>query len=434
MHSARIILSLLIFSLAIIAVAQDNKNVKFIFAGNISSFSDMSQFVKKKDPADVIFATAISDFSTNITSSHAETSFAVSLSSSRLPATKQRNFVSDLKAKKIHHAGLKEYGDFTTFSHGDKKIGFASFGSTPMSLMRRDSVIIKTIISRLKFKTNIVAVAYSYDSQVALNKSAEGYIEDIKYFSHLCIDAGADVVYVSGSNDPMPLELYGDRLIIYGQAGCPIEAELTDDGAFENGCFLKNGNRIIEMTREYFPDIALQLDNKQILSNSTSPALGIAHNLLAEASKYRGRSYKLGATGPRQFDCSGFTGYIFKLMGYSLPRTAQEQSKVGKRVERNNLQPGDLVFFKRPAARAAGHVGIVYSVNNETGDFTFIHASTTRGVVIENLSNSGYFVKRYMGARRVIEDKNETTLPAFTDELDGAITKQFDKKANVNIK
>lgn len=413
---------------ALMTRAQESKTATVIFAGEASSLEYIEHFNNSKEPADAIFATASSNFTCHATDRQPDHQLTLSLSSFGFgkgkPAAIQKT-ISTLKSQGIHYAGLKDYMDFTTFDHNGLKYGFAAFGSTPLSLMKRDSVVIKTIISRLKFKCNIVVIGYSYDTQAALSKSEEGYVEDIRYFSHLCVDAGADIVFVSGNDRPMPLEIYGDRLIIYGSKNSQIRAELTDDGAFAGGKFLKYDAKILECTRTYFPETALLLDKKEISKFATGQVLGVAHNLLNEASKYRGRPYRIGATGPRQFDCSGFTGYIYKLMGYSLPRTAQEQSKVGTKVERSDLQPGDLVFFKRPSARGAGHVGIVYSVNKETNDFTFIHASTTRGVVIDNFSTYGYFVKRYMGARRIIEDRT-TSFPAFTNEIDGADDNIFD--------
>lgn len=416
MRIGRYIVLITVCSFALIAKAQEARTARITLAGDVHSFDAMSQLVDKKNHSGIVFGTATNEFPVPQQSTD-QTAYVLSLSSSKIAMGKYDMFVKELEERHIHQAGLKDHGDFMTFTQGGMRFGFASFGSTPMSLMRRDSVIVKTIISRLKFKTNIVAVAYSYDTNAALRKSTDGYIADVRYFSHLCIDAGADVVFVSGCKSHMPLELYGDRLIIYGQEGCPIEAVMSDDGTFISGLFLRNGNGTAEMTKQYFPETHLSFDHRTFTKSSTSQAQGIVHNLLAEASKYRGRRYKIGAMGPNQFDCSGFTGYIFKLMGFSLPRTAEEQSKTGRSVRRNELQPGDLVFFKRPATRRAGHVGIVYSVDEETGDFTFIHASTTRGVVIDNFSHYGYFVKRYMGARRVIEKKPTE----FTPIADGIV-------------
>ncbi|MBO4340270.1 MAG: C40 family peptidase [Bacteroidales bacterium] len=123
------------------------------------------------------------------------------------------------------------------------------------------------------------------------------------------------------------------------------------------------------------------------------------------AKTFIGRPYRLGAPGPREFDCSSFTSYVFGHFGYNLPAYSKTQFKQGRKVERYaELQLGDLVFFgKRAGARDIGHVGIVVQIDQETGSFSFIHASVTKGVTIES-ANHPYFQMRYMGARRIIPD------------------------------
>lgn len=113
--------------------------------------------------------------------------------------------------------------------------------------------------------------------------------------------------------------------------------------------------------------------------------------------KYWGAKYRLGATGPKSFDCSGFVQRIFKeAYGYSLPRVSREQYKRGTKVSKKYLKYGDLVFFDMSGRkRRVSHVG-VYIGNNR-----FAHASTSKGVTISSLRNS-YYKKRYLGARRVL--------------------------------
>ena len=121
-----------------------------------------------------------------------------------------------------------------------------------------------------------------------------------------------------------------------------------------------------------------------------------ASKVAADAYNYLGYSYVYGASGPNAFDCSGFTSYLYKKQGISLPRTSISQGSAGSYVEKSALQPGDLVFFSNRSDRRINHVG-VYVGNNE-----FIHASTsTRGVVKDNLSKE-YYVRNYVTARRVV--------------------------------
>lgn len=133
--------------------------------------------------------------------------------------------------------------------------------------------------------------------------------------------------------------------------------------------------------------------------------LSIEDQVIAYARTFKGTPYKLGATGPKEFDCSGFTSYVYKHFGYKLTAYSQAQFKEGREVASYaDLKKGDLVFFgKRGSVRTIGHVGIVVSIEEERGSFTFIHASVSKGVTEES-SNSGYFMMRYMGARRILPD------------------------------
>lgn len=128
--------------------------------------------------------------------------------------------------------------------------------------------------------------------------------------------------------------------------------------------------------------------------------------VVAYARKFLGVPYKLGASGPSRFDCSGYTTYVYKHFGYKLTPFTGAQFKEGRPVHGySELQKGDLVFFgKRGSVRDIGHVGIVVSVDYNRGSFRFIHASTSGGVV-ESDSNHPYYMMRYIGARRILPDE-----------------------------
>jgi cell wall-associated NlpC family hydrolase len=100
-----------------------------------------------------------------------------------------------------------------------------------------------------------------------------------------------------------------------------------------------------------------------------------------------GSPYRYGATGPNAFDCSGLISWAYKKVGVSLPRTSRAMSKVGTPVSRDQLQPGDLVFFYKPVS----HVGIYI------GDNKILHASTRKSPVkISDMSRM-----KFNSARRV---------------------------------
>jgi cell wall-associated NlpC family hydrolase len=123
--------------------------------------------------------------------------------------------------------------------------------------------------------------------------------------------------------------------------------------------------------------------------------------LLAEGYTHIGKKYRRGSVGPQLFDCSGFTSYIYRKIGIELFRTSNSQYTQGEKVDKENLKPGDLVFFKGSASRGIGHVGVVVSVDKAEKSFKFIHASN-RGVIIDDFAKSSYYIRRYVGATRII--------------------------------
>ena len=135
------------------------------------------------------------------------------------------------------------------------------------------------------------------------------------------------------------------------------------------------------------------------------PPKELVDQLLDYAKTFIGVPYRLGASGPERFDCSGFTSYVFREFGYNLPHNSVMQFRDSQPVESfSDLRKGDLVFFgARNNIRSIGHVGIIVDVDLDRGMFNFIHASTSNGVEIQR-STSPYFMMRYMGAGRVLKD------------------------------
>ncbi len=153
-------------------------------------------------------------------------------------------------------------------------------------------------------------------------------------------------------------------------------------------------NVITNMLRE---DIAKK--EEHTISEESSKMIS---DLLSEAHRYIGRPYVHGAKGPKAFDCSGFTSYVYRQFGYTISPSSRAQYTEGTNVERNDLRKGDLVFFtSRRSGKNVGHVGIVVSADNESGDFKFIHASV-KGVKVSDFE--GYYLGRYVGARRIITE------------------------------
>ena len=146
-----------------------------------------------------------------------------------------------------------------------------------------------------------------------------------------------------------------------------------------------------------------QLASEALEQNIEESNLALVDRLKDFASKFLGRRYVWGSTGPKSFDCSGFTSYVFRNEGIELPRTSRMQYRVGEKVNRNELKAGDLMFFSSPRSGKGrvGHVAMVVDVNEADGTCTFIHSSSGKGVNLQKFPG-GYYSRNFIGAKRVI--------------------------------
>lgn len=108
------------------------------------------------------------------------------------------------------------------------------------------------------------------------------------------------------------------------------------------------------------------------------------------AKKQLGVPYKWAGADPAGFDCSGFTSYVMKEFKVSLSRRAEDQYNSSTKVKQKNAQKGDLVFFNNGSG--ISHVGIIVSAKGEP--LTMIHASSSKGVIVTNIEDSEYWLKR----------------------------------------
>ena len=147
----------------------------------------------------------------------------------------------------------------------------------------------------------------------------------------------------------------------------------------------------VARSAEQFPSVGDEPSFFERYTNS-------AQDLILKGLELVGINYRRGGTNPDSgLDCSGFVQVVFRdSIGKLLPRTAKEQSEVGNVVDKDELKPGDLVFFNT-MRRAFSHVGIYL------GDNRFMHSPRTGAEVrVEDMSQS-YWVKRYNGARRIVD-------------------------------
>jgi len=127
-------------------------------------------------------------------------------------------------------------------------------------------------------------------------------------------------------------------------------------------------------------------------SNNNTAQEAIIHELYRQHAEWKGVRYRLGGLSKNGVDCSGFVYLTYKnRLGISLPRTTRQQSQYGKIINRQELNAGDLVFFR--TGRVSKHVGI-YLENN-----TFLHVSKKNGVTISHLDNVYWKAKYWKSVR-----------------------------------
>lgn len=128
-------------------------------------------------------------------------------------------------------------------------------------------------------------------------------------------------------------------------------------------------------------------------------ALPDSDHLLITAFSFMDRSYRFGSDGSYAMDCSAFVQKVFRINGIELPRSTREQAQYGRPVKREDIKPGDLLFF-RTYAPYPSHVGIYI------GNGKMIHASTTQGIVISRIDEP-YWETRFLFVRRVLNRQNQ---------------------------
>ncbi|MFH1138185.1 MAG: LysM peptidoglycan-binding domain-containing protein [Pseudomonadota bacterium] len=144
-----------------------------------------------------------------------------------------------------------------------------------------------------------------------------------------------------------------------------------------------------------------------------SPAAekSLTHGILATAYSLTGVKYLYGGTSPESgFDCSGFVRYVFSQNGVDLPRSSGDLMQIGVKVSREDLRPGDLLFYWRTRGGRSTHVGLY------TGDGLYMHSPRTGYTVEETEAFGKYTMARFIQARRIYNDPNAAPLPKSEKE------------------
>jgi cell wall-associated NlpC family hydrolase len=135
-------------------------------------------------------------------------------------------------------------------------------------------------------------------------------------------------------------------------------------------------------------------------STASTPSMRFRYGVVDDAEKFLGSPYLYAGRAPKTgFDCSGFTSYVLGRHDVKVSPASAAQSKEGKAVDLNKVLPGDLVFFSQDGSKVS-HVALVVSRGKD--GIVCIHSTTSRGVIMENISTSSYWKTKILFARDVI--------------------------------
>ena len=248
--------------------------------------------------------------------------------------------------------------------------------------------------------TAVVVEDASIDGWYKVNYAGEtGYLssEYVSYSEKSDAKLGNGLVTGNSVNIRSAANTSASKVTVLNK-GDVVEIIGIDDGWYKISVNGKTGY----IRSDYMDVTKKALSSRGNETASAAKASSKGSEIVSFAKKYLGVRYVYGGASAKGFDCSGFTMYVMKNFGYSLPHTAtgQWQSGLGTRVwSIGALQPGDLVFFNDPsrnAGKACSHAGIY------TGDGQFIHSSSSRsgGVIVSSLT-SGYYNTYFVGGIHV---------------------------------
>ena len=398
----------------------------FVMVGTLSVFqvSDMS---KSRRERDMRITTAASADSITIASTESDAGSAIALTSSEEeieteeptdPATEQA--IAEKSYLTLGYANITGSVDVKSEPNEEAKSTGKMKGADQVE-------ILESTEGWYKVSDNGV-VGYVPSKNVTLDKdlAQESALQYDHYKKAEVTAENGLVVRSSGNSESSGVGTVndGDDLIVVGQDGDYIkvlygdkynEGYVINTGIDITGEWVEKNNvhteikRIAAEREEAARREAIARQNAQRASTSyatTTPAQSVQQasapavsgsgkgaSIVSTAYKYLGVRYVWGGTSPSGFDCSGLVQYVCRANGISVPRVAASQRSAGRYVSRENLQPGDLVFFSNGGG--ISHVGIYIGGGN------MIHAPHTGDVVKVASINSSYRVSHYAGAVRV---------------------------------
>ena len=199
-------------------------------------------------------------------------------------------------------------------------------------------------------------------------------------------------VYFSASSKTFVIGHFenGTSLSVLGQSGEFFKVDCYDMVGFIPK------TQVAQDADAYYVNCDPASSHTQTITYTTlTDALSLRASLMNAAREKLGCRYRHGSSGPKVFDCSGYTSFVYRQIGYELLRSSQAQLQDGLIVSMEGLQVGDLLFYKGTHRRSyVSHVAIY------AGEGKMIHADS-RGVIYTDLDDA-YYASRFVCARRVI--------------------------------
>ena len=254
--------------------------------------------------------------------------------------------------------------------------------------------------------STILATAPSGDTVVVLADAGNGWykvdynsIEGYMSGEYLDVQATADVKigYGKVSTGGSTLNMRSGPATSYSRVATLSDGAVVDIVGIDNGWYKVTYNGATGYVSSDYMITVKDSAGSRGDGTAVSSNASLGQQIVDYAQNFLGCAYVWGGNGPSSFDCSGFTKYVYSHFGYTLNRTATDQLANGVAVTKDQLQPGDLVFFNSGyTSKPVSHVGIYI------GNGKFIHASTNAYMVqIDDLS-SGYYSRVYVYGRHII--------------------------------
>lgn len=227
-------------------------------------------------------------------------------------------------------------------------------------------------------------------------RTIEGYM--LAEYLDIATTAEAELGFGSVTNVSTQLNVRAGAGTDFERVGTLHNRDKVSLLGLENGWFKIAYDDVVGYVFGDYITLCMDEEGHRADEEDDASVSSLRQDIIAYAEQFIDCPYVWGGSGPKSFDCSGYTQYVMKQFGYSLIHGATSQSKSGVAVSRDELLPGDLVFFHTfDSSYYITHVGI-YAGNDQ-----FLHASSSKGITYTSLS-SAYYSKAYVCARRIIND------------------------------